>query len=145
MIREHSAGGVVFRRGEQGLEVLLVATRGGKRWQLPKGQVESWEKPEETAQREVAEEGGVVARVLAPAGSITYWYVREGQKVKKTVDFFVMEYERGDPSEHDWEVDDAGFFPVEEALQRLSFRNEREMVERAFEIYRSLHPESPEH
>jgi len=135
MIREHSAGGVVFRLTEEGLQVLLVATRGGKRWQLPKGQVETFEKPEETAQREVAEEGGVVAGVLGPAGSITYWYVREGQKVKKQVDFFVMEYKRGDPAEHDREVDDAAFFPVEEALQRLSYKNEREVVRKALEEF----------
>ncbi len=145
MIREHSAGGVVFRSGGGKLEVLLVATRGGRRWQLPKGQVETFEKPEETAQREVAEEGGVVARVLAPAGSITYWYMRGGQKVKKQVDFFVMEYDRGDPSEHDWEVDDAAFFPVEEAIRRLSFKNEREVLQAALEVYCRLRecPEEP--
>ena len=145
MIREHSAGGVVFRPTGKELQVLLVATRGGKRWQLPKGQVESFEKPEETAQREVAEEGGVVARILAPAASITYWYVREGQKVKKQVDFFVMEYERGDPSEHDREVDDAAFFPVEEALRRLSFKNERDVVRKALAVFCRLRncPEAP--
>ena len=55
--RQHSAGGIVARDGR----ILLIATAGGKRWQLPKGHVEEGESPEAALVREVREELGVDA------------------------------------------------------------------------------------
>ena len=55
---DHSAGGVIYRISERGeSEVALISTRGGTRWQLPKGTCEPGETVEETALREVAEAG----------------------------------------------------------------------------------------
>lgn len=135
-IRDHSAGGVVFRKGEGEVEILLVATKERTRWQLPKGRVEPEESPQKAAEREVREEGGVDGEVICPLDTISYWYYWEGKKHRKLVDFFLLRYQSGDPQNHDWEVDDASFFSASEALKLLTFPTERKVVERALEVIR---------
>ena len=86
---EHSAGGVVFRRSEGGsdrFEIALASRRtrrGELVWGLPKGAVEEGERPDETAVREVREETGLIAEIREPLGDISYWYVWQGQRVRK--------------------------------------------------------------
>ena len=116
----------------RGGEVLLIAPRPG-RWQLPKGHVEPGEAPPETAVREVREETGVWARVLTPLPSIDYSYEVEGRvRIHKRVDYYLMAYLDGSERDSDpREVEAARWFPWKEALTRLSFDNEREVVRAA--------------
>ena len=125
---------MVFRRGKGSPEILLVATKGGTRWQLPKGKVEPGESPQEAAFREVKEEGGVEGEFVCPLDTISYWYYWEGKKHWKLVDFFLFRYRSGDPGQHDWEVDDARFFPAREALEIITFPTEKKVLKRALEI-----------
>jgi len=124
----YSAGGLVVR----GDEVLLIAPREG-RWQLPKGHVERGEEPAAAAVREVREETGVQARVLAPLPGIDYTYDVEGRvRIHKRVDYYLMAYVDGSESDSDpREVIAARWFPWDDALARLSFDNEREVVRAA--------------
>ena len=62
MIR--AAGGVVERRGDQGLEVLLVHRPRYDDWSLPKGKCEPLESDEACALREVEEETGLVVGIF---------------------------------------------------------------------------------
>ena len=116
----------------RGGEVLLIAPRAG-RWQLPKGHVEPGEAPPEAAVREVREETGVWARVLTPLPSIDYTYEVEGRvRIHKRVDYYLMAYLDGSERDCDpREVLAAQWYPWEEALTRLSFDNEREVVRTA--------------
>lgn len=136
-----SAGGVVTRRGADGtLEVVLIATQGGTVWGLPKGLVERERREmlEETARREVREETGLEGRVIARLDPIEYWYHGEedGQPVRyrKKVYFFLMEAVAGDVAHHDWEVDQARWFPLAEALERASYDTERAVLQQAGEL-----------
>lgn len=128
-----SSGGVIFRRYDGSIEVAMVAVKGGNVWCLPKGLIDKGEVPEKTAIREVAEETGLKGRIIEKLGEITYWYYikEENIKCRKTVHFFLMEYEGGDVSNHDWEVDDASWFPIDEALKKASYRGEKEIIEKA--------------
>ncbi|MGI8401098.1 MAG: NUDIX hydrolase [Gemmatimonadaceae bacterium] len=135
-VREQvSAGGVVFRRDDERIEVAIVAVGAQNRWQLPKGLVEKDEKPETAAVREAHEEAGVASEVVSHLETVEYWYagLDGGEKVRfhKRVHFFLLRYLSGDPKEHDWEVNDARWMPIDEALAQLAFDNERRVMEAA--------------
>jgi 8-oxo-dGTP pyrophosphatase MutT (NUDIX family) len=129
---ERSAGGVVFRAGaENSFEIALILTHEG-RWQLPKGWIEDGEPPAQAALREVREEAGVDAAIVAPLETIEYWYKStydpEPVRVHKFVQFFLLRYLSGETADHDDEVQDARFVEIEDALSRLAFKDERNMV-----------------
>jgi 8-oxo-dGTP diphosphatase len=135
--RVTSAGGVVLREraGGKGLEVLLIAIKDGRVWSLPKGQVEPGERYPQTAVREVREETGIEAKVLAPLGSIRYHFTVKDDGIQTTVTkevhHFLMGYVGGLPRPQKEEVDGVDWFPVPEALKRLSHQNERDALLRA--------------
>jgi 8-oxo-dGTP diphosphatase len=130
---QHSSGGVIFKSQDGGLQVALVAVKGGAVWCLPKGMVDKGETPEETALREVKEETGLTGEIVGKVGRISYWYfIRDDNvKCKKTVDFYLMEYVTGSTAEHDLEVDDSRWFSLEEAVEKASYRGDREILEKA--------------
>nr|WP_237259022.1 NUDIX hydrolase [Thermus brockianus] len=120
-------------------EVLVVSLKGGKVVTLPKGQVEPGERYPETAVREVREETRVEAAVLSPLGKVRYYFtVKDGDvpvTVSKEVHYFLMAYRGGEPRPQLSEVEAAYFLPVAEALNRLSYPNEREMLRKALLRY----------
>ncbi|MGZ5291101.1 MAG: NUDIX hydrolase [Actinomycetota bacterium] len=131
---EVSAGGVVYRTGDEGIEICLAARRtrrGELAWGLPKGAIEPDETPEEAALREVREESGLDARIEHDLGTIRYFYVWEGVRVRKQVRFFLMQATGGDVADHDEEMEDVRWFPVRRATKRAAYRGEREVLERA--------------
>ena len=118
------------------MEIALIRPRGTERWQLPKGLVDPGESPELTARREVREEAGVNGEIVAPIETIEYWYVgteRDGTRVRfhKSVHFFLVEYRAGDVADHDHEVAEARWVPLDDALDLLAFKNERNVAQRA--------------
>ena len=129
---EISAGGVIYRRDEGGPAVCLISTQGRTAWQLPKGIIERGEQPQEAARREVAEETGLHGELLGHLEKIEYWYVwgdgRERTRVHKFVDFYLLRYIEGSTEDHDHEVDEARWFPLTEAQERLSFEGERRVL-----------------
>ena len=132
--REVSAGGVVYRTGPDGPEIVLAARRdrrGRLAWGLPKGLIEPGESPEEAAVREVQEEAGLESRVVERLGEVRYFYVWEGVRVAKLVHVFLMESTGGDVSLHDHEMEEVRWFPAASAAGRTSYPSERELVERA--------------
>ncbi len=127
--RQHSAGGLVV----DGERVLLISTQGGRRWQLPKGHLEDGETPPQAAEREVFEETGVRGRIRHDLGAVEYYFrSRGGLRIHKRVDYFVLEFVEGDAANFDpTEVTEARWFSWDEGIERLTFANERELVEKA--------------
>jgi 8-oxo-dGTP diphosphatase len=132
-----SSGGVIFRAsGNDSIEIALVAVKNGSFWCLPKGIVEKGEIPEETSVREVREETGLRGRVIGKIGSISYWYFikEENAKCRKTVHFYLLEYVGGTTSDHNWEVDDAVWFSLDDAVKKVSYKGDRDIVRKAKEM-----------
>lgn len=130
-----SAGGVVFRQENGSVEIVICKIVPEMRWQLPKGLVDAGESAEKAALREVREEAGVLAEIIAQVDSIEYWYIGdygEGRtRYHKLVHFYLMRYVSGDVADHDNEVDEATWKPIEKAIDMLAFENEKDIVEKA--------------
>lgn len=128
---EVSAGGLVFRRGERGVEVLICKDSFYHRWSLPKGIVDRGETYEQAAVREVREEGGVQARIVAPLGEPEkYVFTQRGVRIFKTVHYFLLEYEFGSTDDHDAEVEEAAWMSLDEAIQRVAYASIKALLER---------------
>lgn len=145
---ETSAGGVVFKLPKdfnknlslENVEWLVVQHSGHKGWVFPKGLVGDYKKeedPKEAALREVKEEGGVEAKIVDEDPVMSkYTYKWEGQLVKKTVYYYLMEYLSGNPEDHDWEVSQAEFLKTPQVLERLTFKSDKEVFNKMLEKFR---------
>jgi 8-oxo-dGTP pyrophosphatase MutT (NUDIX family) len=126
-----SAGGVVLDGdARQVLLVVMLGQDGRRRWTLPKGGVEAGETHEEAAVREVREETGHAADVLAPLRPISYSFLwrPDGVRYHKTVHWFLMRWDGRPPGPTDGEVAEVAWVALDEAAGRLSHRSERELV-----------------
>lgn len=133
-----SAGGVVFRRRGGSVEVALISVGEANRWQLPKGLIGRGETPERAALREVREETGLEAEIVAPLDTVEYWYFSQGGAARvrfhKRVHFFLMRFVAGDVEAHDAEVNEARWVGIEDAAGMLAFKGERKVVGQAREM-----------
>jgi 8-oxo-dGTP pyrophosphatase MutT (NUDIX family) len=148
MPREISAGGIVLRQISGTWHVALIEPQreeskpARKRSRavlvLPKGLVDSGEKPAATAVREVREETGIHAEVVTKLADIKYVYVRtwgDGERVFKIVSFYLLRYLSGEiddvTPEMRIEVKRALWVPLAEAAGQLVYRNERKVLQQA--------------
>jgi 8-oxo-dGTP pyrophosphatase MutT (NUDIX family) len=163
MLREISAGGIVIRKRNDGWWMAAIEPAGEAQralsgstsaprkpkavLALPKGLVDPGEKSAETALREVFEETGLTAELIAKLADIKYVYSRswgDGQRVFKIVSFYLMRYSSGRinqiASEMRIEVARARWIRLEDAPKLLAYKGEKQMAQRALE-YVIAHPE----
>ncbi len=140
--RQISAGGVVFRRRDGKIEAALISLKGGKVWALPKGLAEKGESLARTAHREVKEETGLDGRIIDKIGHIEYFFsLKEEEGTKryfKIVYFFLMEYTGGSVEDHDSEVDECRWFPIEEAVKLMRYEDEKEILKKAKKMVKKM-------
>ena len=130
---ETSSGGVIFRNSDGTIEVALTQTHRGPMWCLPKGRVEAEETLEEAALREVHEETGLRGTISRPLRPIEYTYQArspDGERtpIAKTVHFFLIEFSDGCTEDHDAEVVDVRWFPLDVAGRLLHHAGERDVL-----------------
>jgi 8-oxo-dGTP pyrophosphatase MutT (NUDIX family) len=135
--REVSAGGLIWRRRNSSVEVVLVRPAGKRNWVLPKGHIESGETIIDAALREAREESGLQVKAGEPLGNVSYLYswrfdpAGPPVRIFKRVHFFLMQCVGGDPSAHDHEIDQVEWVPLDEALSRASHKSERDLIAKA--------------
>ena len=122
----------MFRRVGDDLEIAAGAQRdrltGRDSLRLPKGIVEPGETPEQAAVREVGEETGLEAEVVAPLGTVSYDYDEDGTVVSKRVHFFLMRHVGGEPHPRDGEMASVRWFAADRLEDSLTFDTERGVI-----------------
>ena len=132
---ETSAGGLVVDHATGSAAVIGRLDRKGRLlWSLPKGHIEPGETAEEAAVREVEEETGIIGRVVAPLGTIDFWFVAEDRRIHKTVHHFLLEARGGELSDADVEVTEVAWVPLDAVPGRLAYADERRLVSRVPEV-----------
>ena len=124
VVREPTAGGVIFRRGKDGKEIEILLIQDAKnRWTIPKGHIEEGENSKQTAEREVMEETGLAqVKVLNWLGKINFRYRRQNSLVLMTTEIFLIRA-LGDTDAlqaEDW-MNGIKWFPATEALDKIEY------------------------
>jgi 8-oxo-dGTP pyrophosphatase MutT (NUDIX family) len=130
----YSAGGVIYRRHRDEVEVALIATHESRRWGLPKGHVRRGETAEAAAIREIAEETGLNGAVDRHLATIEYWFRAGSTRIHKYVDLFLVRYTDGALVPQQAEVDDAQWVALSRALQMVSFARERDVLDQVRQL-----------
>jgi len=148
--RIFSAGGIILRlrsgssirKNKPGWEVLVTQHSGHKGWDFPKGHREIYESEEQTALREVGEEVGVKAEIIERAGQTQYFYYELGERVLKTVVFYLMKYLEEGEATTAFEVSDQKWLPLDKVEEQLTFKDTKELWRKARERIEKLKIES---
>lgn len=133
---EKSAGAVVFHASDPdhrsaNIEYLLLRSNF---WGFPKGHIEEGESERAAALREIREETGLEVELLTGFRQVDdYWFQRQNQRVLKQAIFFLARAPHRD-SKISWEHNEMVWLPFDEALERLKFKNLRDILQAADEF-----------
>lgn len=130
MIREFSAGGVVFN-DKNVLLVFMNTISHTKVWTFPKGHIEKNESPKEAAIREVLEETGYICETIDEKEFFVnnYIFIRDGKKVSKTVYWYLMKPIKNTKKiETPFEIEDVRWFDINKAEEVLHYPSDKKMI-----------------
>lgn len=138
MKNEFSSGGIVYKAGDEPLFLLIENSRmnrpGETWWGFPKGHLEEGEGNEEAAIREVEEETGIKCEIIKKIGNSKYVLTKNDEKIFKVVTIFLMKYISGDTKPQIEEVSDVIWLPYGEALKKLAYPGDKELLKKAKEL-----------
>ena len=138
-VDEISAGGLVI--DSTGTKGLLIGRRDLKDqsrerllWSLPKGHIEEGETPEQAAVREVQEETGIQSEIAKELGVINFWFMAGGNRIHKTVHHYLFRETGGKLAPQLTEVDDVGWFPLNEIVDLLAYPDEKKLIAKSGDL-----------
>ena len=128
IVREPTAGGIIFRHPENGnendIEILLIQD-AKNRWTIPKGHIEEGETAKETARREIGEEAGLTnIDIIGWLGKINFRYRRVNKLVLMTTQIYLVRA-KGDTNKivkEEW-MNDIRWFSFHDALDVIEYED----------------------
>ena len=147
---EKSAGAVIFRKEKGQILFLLLhypalSHRAEKSyWDFPKGHIEKGEKLEETVRREVKEETGLedIKFIKGFKETIRYFFRFQGKNILKFVTFFLVETKTKE-IKISFEHNGYQWLDYKNALERLKFKNAKEVLKKANEFLNKIQEQNP--
>ncbi len=139
MLTRKCAGGVVFQDDR-----VMILKSDKNEWVLPKGVIRGGDIAIDVALQRVKLEGGVEARVISSAGETSYEFYSYSRRrpVCNKIDWFIMESNSTEVAAYTGEgFSDGGFFPIEEALQKITYSQDKSLVRLAYRKYCNLRHE----
>jgi ADP-ribose pyrophosphatase YjhB (NUDIX family) len=140
VVREPTAGGIIFRRNDQQEVEILLIQDAKNRWTIPKGHIEEGESAKETAEREIREETGLQEmKVLNWLGKINFRYRRQQSLVLMTTEIFLVQA-KGDTNQlkpEDW-MNGIKWFTAPEALDKIEYEDIGKIILLALKKIRSI-------
>ena len=136
MLVRNCAGGVVF----SGEKVFLLKNEKDE-WVLPKGIIKNGDYPDEVALRRVKEETGIEAEIISTAGNTNYEFfsVTRQRPVCNKITWYVMKSLNNDfVVNKDENFSDGGYFTIDEALQRITYSQDKSLINLSFSKYSKL-------
>lgn len=125
IVREPTAGGIVFRRNKNKEVEILLIQDAKDRWTIPKGHIEDGETAQETARREIGEEAGLhEVDVLSWLGKIHFRYRRVDRLVLMTTQIYLVRA-KGDTDaikKEDW-MNGIKWFRFHDALDAIEYED----------------------
>ncbi|MDR1197284.1 MAG: NUDIX domain-containing protein [Candidatus Nomurabacteria bacterium] len=124
VVREATAGGVVYRINNHGDLQILLFQDARDRWTIPKGHVEDGETAQETAIREIGEEVGLFGiEPVCWLGKVNFRYRRVNTLVLMTMQTYLFRAGKSSkPKKEDW-MHDARWFDFEEAIELVEYED----------------------
>ncbi|MCA9330017.1 NUDIX domain-containing protein [Candidatus Saccharibacteria bacterium] len=139
VVREPTAGGVVFRRTKDNEVEILLIQDAKNRWTIPKGHIEEGESSRATAKREITEETGLQEmNVLNWLGKINFRYRRTNSLVLMTTEIFLV-HALGDTDKlmpEDW-MNGIKWFKAKDALDKIEYEDIEKLILLALKRIRS--------
>ncbi|MCX7778947.1 MAG: NUDIX domain-containing protein [Patescibacteria group bacterium] len=144
MKKIRSAGAVVFRQ-EKGEILFLLICYGTKEkfwWDFPRGQIETGEDEKETVRREIFEETGIKNLEFIPGFREKYQYYFRGYRPeeKKQLVFkentIYLTRTKTKKIKLSFEHHDFAWLSYENALEKLTFKNSKEILQKAYRYLR---------
>ncbi|HBP38136.1 MAG TPA: NUDIX hydrolase [Clostridiales bacterium] len=136
MLVRNCSGGIVF----SGDKVLLLQNEKHE-WIFPKGVVRTGEFPDEVAVQRVLLEAGVKARIISSAGRTNYEFYsisRQRPVCNKIVWFVMLSETAGVAPQPSQEFLSGGFYPVDEAMQLVTYSQDKSLLMISYQKYKEL-------
>jgi predicted NUDIX family NTP pyrophosphohydrolase len=134
MLIRNCAGGVVFHEDK----VFLLKNDKGE-WVLPKGVIKNGDHSADVALKRVKEEGGVTADIVSNAGNTSYEFfslTRQKPVCNKITWYLMKASDTNYRLREEDRFQDGGFFDVTEAMNKITYSQDKSLVNLSFRKYK---------
>jgi len=139
MILRNCAGGVVFYANQ----VFLLKNEKNE-WVLPKGKIRNGELSSDTAIDRTKLECGIDAEIISTAGGTCYEFfsLSRRQPVCNSITWYIMNATSKEFNVNkDMGFKDGGFFCIDEALELITYSQDKSLVKLSYKKFKQLKKE----